>query len=189
MFNQVTFEDVFGVEFGVQKKVIAYPDKEANQFDILLHTPNHSEDSVQFMFTTMEWVFFRNILRMELWDGDQLLYTNNGKPGFNFFVNQSGVDPWKDDPTGHPKIAREPRTTWLEPDHRYILRVYRVKPDGTPMGPNPKNPINIQYTGTDGTEVEYEVTTPASEPAPVPIGDAVEMVFNGVRFICTPVQE
>lgn len=161
-FNKYFFPDVYGFEFGARANVTKYPDPENNEFEIEFRTPNHSEEDVRFAFSTMAFVFFRKILKMEVWDGDTKLYESNQQ--LSMFVNESGEDPWKDDPTGHPKIAREPRTTHLKPSHTYTLKVYRT------VGPSPKNPISVQYYGTDANQVDYGSAIP-KEGVPMTIGD------------------
>lgn len=162
MFNKYKFEDVYGFPFGTRNNVTVYPDKENNEFEISFVTPNHSEEDVRFAFSGMSYVFFRNILRMEVWDGGVLLYETNRS--LSMFVNNTGIDPWSEVKTGDKRIPRVPRTTHLQPGHEYTLKVYRT------VGASPKNPIPLQYYGTDANEIEYGPSLP-TEGIPMTFGD------------------
>lgn len=147
MFNQVKFEDVYGVEFGAASNLMKYPDPDNNEFEMEINTPNHSEEDVRIAISTMSSVFFRDKMKLELWDGDLLLYESNR--GFSFFINKSGIDPWSEKGTGDNRRPRIPRETHLEPAHKYRLRGYRT------FGATDKNPIDLIHISNDKNEVKY----------------------------------
>lgn len=159
MFNEYNFEDLYGLEFGKQDNMVIRPDPDNNEFLMNFTTPNHTEDSVSLGIGMEAFIFFRNIIRMEIWDGDELLYKSNRR--FHFFVNATGKDPYADKDSGHPLLPYKARETWLKPNRTYTLKVYRT------VGPSPKNPIGIHYVATDGNEKDIAT-------------QGVPMTFNGV---------
>ena len=84
--------------------------------------------------------FIRNQLKMEILDGDEVMYTSNRS--FSMFVNTDGVDPKGNMPTGHPGVQRKTRYQHLLPSHNYKLRVSRTS------GASSKSPIKITYFGS-----------------------------------------
>lgn len=141
--KKFNFVELYGVAFGDRKKIKLYPDRKSNDFEIDFDTPSHSEEDVRFHVSTMEYVFYRDNIRLEIVDRDngEVLYTSNR--GFSMFSNLSGVDPKFGKPTGHPNVDVNIRKEHLLPLHGYTLRVHSIH-----------TPISITYSGTDMNEVE-----------------------------------
>lgn len=161
--NTFNFTDVYDVLFGADTKIKQYPDPDATDFEIDFVTPSHTEEDVRFSVSTMEYVFHRDNIKLDIMDGDTVLYTSNRS--FSMFVNLDGVDPKAGRPSGHPNVSPITRKEHLLPSHKYTLRVHSVH-----------KPISITYSGTNINEVELGTG----------MGGSIEMTLAGVAGMFVP---
>lgn len=171
MFNRYKFEDIFGFEFGAKRKVSVTPDPQNNEFEIEFRTPNHSEENVKFLLDTMAFIYFRRLIKMEVWEGEEMVFARKVNDAqIPMFVNLDGIDRLADDPSGHPGIDNDTVRLWLKPNTVYVLKVYRT------TGPSANNPISVGYYGTDDNQVDYGPD----------ISDSVDVTIGGVKGVWIP---
>lgn len=169
--QEFNFEEIYNQEFG-SHGTAKFSYNSGPEFAVLFTTPNHTEDSVVFAFpfgTYMVGLSQPGKQYLSIFDENGNMIDRTSRR-FTCFVNLSGEFPPLGGNIDLPP-AREFRTHLL-PNKQYKLIVTREFWHVSPQS------YSLQYTGQDGGEqpIEYPV-------------EVKEMVWDGIRYIATPVDD